>query len=222
VSIGLNVSNLLNGVNGMARHAVLLCLLLLAACVSETTTRRTGQFPWKEPADEQEPAPAPPRTSGKGVVELPQELLEKLMQFMNTQKFIVADRIEVDASRIPFQAAMVPVNDPAYVESVEISNPGHRVIGQLHRKREPTGTTPRDFPKLRIGDGIDLVASREIQVRSFLEVNENRPVFLRIRGIGHAVFQNPMTGERIERDAITMTAEVVRAAGGLRYRESVR
>ena len=73
--------------------------------------------------------------------------------------------------------------------------------------RRVTGVTKRKFkPNIQ-------------KVRAI--VDRNRPVFLRIQGIGHAVYRDEETGRRLEKDAIAIRAEVVKGRNGLEFRSNV-
>lgn len=194
---------------------------LLVACVTETTTigGPGSSYQREEPGNTR---PEPQEKSDPGeMVSIPPEVMKELIAFVNRKHFVVADRIEVDASRVPFQSAMVPVNDQRYVQTVEMGNVAKNAVGMLIRSKAKHPLVERDFPKLRVGDGMDLVANREIHVRTYNEVNRDRPVFIRIQGIGHAVYRDEASGKRIEKDAIAIRAEVVRGKNGLEFRSKI-
>jgi hypothetical protein len=194
--------------------------LLLAACVTETTTRRVDNTPPRNANAK----PSRNDTSGRGkdeTIKLPPEIMEELIQFVNRKHFLLADRIEVDASRVPFQSAMVPVNDARYVETIEMANTRENARGMLIRSRSQRPLVERDFPRVRIGDGMQLVSTKEIRVRTYNDIEKRRPVFLRIQGIGHAVYRDETTGRRIEKDAIAIRAEVVAGSDGLKFSSKV-
>jgi hypothetical protein len=172
------------------------------------------------PASEEREERVEPAAAGD-VVAVPDAVVRELMAFVNRRHFLLADRIEVDASRIPFQAAMVPVADPSYVDSVELGNEDAKAVGLLIRSRSVVPMVERDFPRLRCGDGMDLVAVREIAVRTWNEVRNDRPVFITIRGVGHAVYRDEASGRQIRKDAISLVAEAVPGRGGLELRTSV-
>ncbi len=199
-------------------------LLLLTACASE---RGRTRLTWRDepgPAGSAdapgEPRPASSSRGEGGVVRIPEEVMRDLMAFVNTQKVLIADRIEVDASRIPFQMALVPVFDPDYVQRVEVAVPGVNAKGLLLRTRARVPSVERDFPRLRLGDGIDLVATREIRTRTYSEVDRTRPVFLKIQARGHVVYRDE-SGRRIERDSLVLEASAVLRGETMVFRRSI-
>jgi hypothetical protein len=208
-------------------HLGLAVVLVLTACVSETETRKTGNFAFKPPPKKggngaaSEPREAAP-TGHKGVVTVPNDVLEELMDFVNRERVLIADRIEVDASRIPFQVAMVPMGNEKYVDTVELAVPEKRVSGILMRpKGERRAMVVSEFPRVRMGDGMELIAGLEIQVRLYTEVDPARPMFIRIQGVGNASYRDSKTGERVRRDSVILTAEVVDTPSGPEYRQRV-
>jgi hypothetical protein len=200
-------------------------LLLSGACVSETTYRGEPNRPIDEPtrvppANQVEKNDPPAK---EDIISLPKEVMAQIIGFVNQKQWMMADKIEIDMSRIPFQASMVPVNDDNYVESVEVSNPKQRAVGMLMRTRAKVPSVERDFPRLRLGDGTDLVANREIQVRIFNRIEDRtRPVWIKIVGTGHASYRDDETGREIKGDSVTMRAEVIHGPKGPVFRESIR
>jgi hypothetical protein len=197
---------------------VLVLSLVSGACASSDPAPR---LTWKDGADapspQAEPDPAPrPRKPGR-TISIPKEVMDQVSSFVNTQRFLVADHIEMDASRVPFQMAIVPVSDPDYVERVDLAVPKTGASGVLLRTRVIPPLVERDFPRVRLGEGMELVATREIQVRTHRRVNEDRPVYIIIRARGHAVYQDEL-GHRMERDSITLRAEAVKTPRGLEFR----
>ena len=226
----------------LLRSLLLVPVLVAGGCVTETTTH--GPLVWVDHvsygngmevagpqippgADEaEEPAetPPPPRRppDPDRVVRISEKTLGELMAIINRPQCMIADRIEVEASQIPFKPAFVPVADPAYVESVQTKGPEGKPNGLLMRSRMEDQMVERDCPRLRVGDGIDLIASREIRVRYHSKVEKSRPVFLRIVALGRAVHRDVETGKRIEGDAITLFADLVEGPDGLVLRHRIR
>jgi hypothetical protein len=189
--------------------AVLLAVAFLDACAS--SEKNDQNLVWKgnrpeSPADRDSDRKS---SGGTRVVTIPKDVMDQVMGFVNRPQCMIADRIEVDASRIPFQVAMVSLADPDYVQTVQLAAPKLKATGLLLRTLTEQPMVERDFARLRLGDGIDLVAGKEIQARTFSEVDPKRPAFLRIRGLGHAVYRDDENGTRLERDAITVEALVV-------------
>jgi hypothetical protein len=205
----------------------LVAALALVACVSETQTRKTGNFAFKPPPKEgtgqpAAAAPKPPPTGHKGTISVPNEVLDELKAFVDRERVILADRIEVDASRIPFQRFMVPMADGIYVEQIEVVATRERAAGMIIRpKGGRRAMVAREFPRLRLGNGIELVAGKEILVRLYTEVEPGRPMFVKITGIGNAVYRDPETGERLSQDSVQMVAEVVDGPSGPKFRQRV-
>ncbi|MCU0724807.1 MAG: hypothetical protein MUE73_03300 [Planctomycetes bacterium] len=201
------------------RLVIVLVFLSAAGCASdrpgaESLTWRASTPPPASPAREE---------TGPGeTVHVPDAVLRELIGFVNRPQFLIADRIEVDASRIPFQAAMVPVADPGYVETVELSAAKINAVGILIRSLNPVPMVDRDFPRLRVGDGTDLVAVKEITVRTYNEVDGARPLFIAVRGLGHAIYRDESSGRELRRDSVTLTAEAVPGPGGLSLRTSIK
>jgi hypothetical protein len=205
----------------MRRILLPVLTLLLVACVTETTTVRTPNTPPRNAKAKPSPS-VPAESNGKDEkIKLPPEIMKQLIAFVNRTQLLLADRIEVDVSRVPFQSAMIPVNDVRFVETVEMANTYENATGMLIRARSKRPLVERDFPRLRIGDGLELVANREIRVRTYSDIDRKRPVYLKIQGVGHAVYRDETTGKRIEKDAIAIRAEVVEGPDGLIFRSKV-
>jgi hypothetical protein len=221
MSTEMNTSRFLNiaGDTPMRRILLPVVCLLFAACVTETTTVG-GPPPRNERPAEEAPPPKKERDPGE-TVKLPPEVMKELIGFVNRKHFLLADLIEVDASRVPFQSAMVPVNDDRYVESVEMGNVEENAVGMLLRSRTKRPMVSRDRPTLQVGDGLMLVAATEIMVRTYNKVDRKRPVFLLIQGIGHAVYRDEATGKRTEKDAIAIRAEVITGKDGYEFRSKI-
>lgn len=206
----------------------LAAVLALAACVSETQTRKTGNFAFKPPPQEgpgqgqRAAAPKAPPTGHKGMISVPNEVFDELKSFVDRERVILADRIEVDASRIPFQRFMVPMADGIYVEQIEVVATRERAAGMIIRpKGGRRAMVAREFPRLRLGNGTELVAGKEILVRLYTEVDPGRPMFVKITGVGNAVYREPQSGERLEQDSVQMVAEVVDGPAGPKFRQRV-
>jgi len=196
--------------------------LLLAACVTETTTVRPSNTPPRN-AKAKPSESVPAGNAGKDEkIKLPPEVMDKIIAFVNQKHFLLADRVEIDISRVPFQSAMIPVNDARYVETVEMANTYENATGMLIRARSKRPRLERDFARVRIGDGLELVSGKEIRVRTYSDIDKKRPVFLKIQGIGHAVYRDETNGRRIEKDAIVLSAEVVDGPEGFTFRSKIR
>ncbi|MHC4859169.1 MAG: hypothetical protein ACYTDY_03655 [Planctomycetota bacterium] len=213
----------MNGMNA-TKHlaaATLLAAALLACCASPDGNGR--KLVWN--GGESDPPPADNSRKkgpeGDRIVKIPEAVMDQVRGFVNRPQIFIADRIEVDASRIPFQVAMVPLADPEYVQTIELAAPRLKATGFLLRCLVDQPMVERDYARLRVGDGIDLVASREIQLRTYSEVDPKRPAFLRIRALGHAVYKDEEEGRRLERDAITLDAAVISVSEGMKFRKRV-
>jgi len=198
---------------------LLLTALLIAACVTETRS------PYGDSARDRSSGGEDRGRESRGdpgeTVSLPHDVLKAIEEFVNRSHFLIADRIEVDATRIPFQAEMVLVNDNRYVETVELGNVRQKAMGFLLRARSQRPLLERERPRIRFGDGMELVAMREIQVRTYNAVDPERPVYIRIQGVGHAVYRDEESGRRIEKDAIAIRGEVVPGRDGLVFRQVI-
>lgn len=222
---------------------VLLCLPFAASCVSEEKPKPalvwvdevshgpTGnQVPGMPPAgpDGEQGAegdPTPPETARLDdpdkIVRVPQRVLDELLAFINRPQVLLANRIVVDATRIPFKPTIIPIADPAYVETTETGSPtGNDHVIEM-RSRQAVPMVERDRPRVRVGEGIDLLADALIQVRYHRRVSQQRPVYLRMRALGNAVYRDEETGRRLEKDAITFVVELVPGPDGLVLSHSV-
>jgi hypothetical protein len=110
---------------------------------------------------------------------------------------------------------------PSSMMKQELDLKTQKATGFLLRSRLAQPYLERDFPRLRIGDGIDLGAVREIAVRSHTKVTRRKPIFLMIRGQGHAVYSDAESGRRLERDTITLLTEVIASGDGYRVQHRV-
>lgn len=211
--------------------SALAAAVLAPACVTETV--KPSPLAWRDGAStgrESEPGSAsrvepPPREDRRResdeIVTIPSEVMAELMASVNRLQGIVAERIEVDASRIPFQMALVPIAHPDSVETVEVAAPELKATGIVMRALAEVPLVETDYCRLRVGDGMDLVAGREIVVRTYNEVDPRRPAFLVIRATGHAVHRDGESGARREGERITMALEIVRRDGRLVFRSSL-
>lgn len=214
----------------ISKHLMFIVLVLtgggLLSCVTET--RETGALAWVEKAAENQEkeaaaaaAPVRPKTppAADKIISIPEEQMREIMAFVNKEQFLIADRVEIDASRVPFQVAMVTVVDPGYVEKVELVSQRDMTSNIILRARSAKPFVERDFPRVRVGDGIDLVAGREIRMRTHSRVDRARPVFLHVRGTGHAVYKDGTTGQRLEKETgtILVAIELVETSPG-KYR----
>jgi hypothetical protein len=215
----------MNTVLRIAVPALIAGAALLAACASGSGSG-AGNLVWKEgsaPATSPGPAPEHRSSGGSGkTVTVPQDVLDELEAFFGKPQFLLAQRIEVDASRIPFRAAMVPVSDPNYVAEAEVVSQELKATGFLLRSRSPTPMVERDYPRVRVYHGLDLAAAREIQARAYSVVEESRPIFLRAVGMGDAVYRDETTGRELRQDVIVLEAEVVSGPAGYEFRQRIR
>ena len=206
-----------------------LLLALIAVCFAACATEQGGQTPlvWKDKSDSSggdysggdtgpaaPPEEAAPGSGSSEKVTVEHEVIEELMAILNAKQVITGDLVEIDASIVPFQIAVVPVADPAYVEKTDISSKERKTQGLRLRSRIARPTLMRDFPHVRMGDGIDVMGTREIRVNLYMKVTRQRPMFLRIRGTGHASYFNSETGQRIEAEQVTLYTEVVLKGDG--------
>ncbi len=199
---------------------VLLLLASLTACASEQPNRpplvwKDGAQPGGQNTGSASPsAPPPTRTGPDEKVTVEHATVEALLDIINREQFILAEVIQVDASIVPFQIAMVSVADPAYVSRTVMNSAEKKTQGFRLRSRIAHPYLERDCPRLRIGDGIDLMASKELRVNTHLNVTRQRPMFLVIRGMGNAVYRDVESGTRLERNQITLHIEVILRGDG--------
>lgn len=213
----------MNAASRLLAGTLLLALLIAAGCAGGSGS---SNLVWHDAGglEDAPQGPGPgsgPREPGKTVT-VPQDVLDEMDAFFSRPQFLLAERIEIDASRIPFRAATVPVCDHSYVSEVEVAAPDLKATGFLLRSLSPAPMVDRDFPRVRIYQGLDLVAAREIQARIYSRVQERRPIFLRVVAIGDAVYRDETTGRELRQEAITLSADVVEAAGGYEFRQAVR
>jgi hypothetical protein len=217
------------------RQVVLACALLgvfvAASCTSTQPEQNSPSLVWKEGTKEQPatgaaPAVRPASSSSSAsegrVLTIPEDVMKEIMAFVNREQFILADRIDVDASRIPFKVAMVRLADIRYVEEIESASVSEKIQAVTLRSRVKRPAVEKDFPRLRIGDGIDLVAGREIQARTYTKIDEKRPIFLNIVARGHAVYQDVASGRRLEQDVIRISFTATNRDGELVLSEVIR
>jgi len=202
------------------RLLLLALIMLFAACASGQGNQTPLTWTDKSEPDGGDTGPAappedPPKRSGPvEKVTVEHAIIEELLTIMNTQQIITADLVEIDASLVPFQIAVVSVADPAYVEKTDISSKKRKTQGFRLRSRIERPALQRDFPHVRLGDGIDAIAAREVRVNLYMKVTRERPMFLRIRATGNAVYADVKSGNRIARDQITIYTEVVLKGDG--------
>ncbi len=206
--------------NGKLWTVLVLLLALTTACASEQPNR--PQLVWKDgeqsggqnTASGAPSSATPARTGTNEKVTVEHAAVEDLLKIINREQFIVADAIQVDASLVPFQIAIVSVVDPLFVTRTIVNSAERKTQGFVLRAKNPKPYMEREFPQIRLGDGIVLMASRELSVNMHLKVTRQRPMFLVIRATGNAVYTDVESGTRLERDQITLYAEVTRRGDG--------
>jgi hypothetical protein len=200
----------------MRREWTLLLGLAAAACSSAGTDA---------------PAPEPPaaeeRSDPRNRVSIPADVAAQLDAWMADEATLIADVIEVDATRIPF-AAHVAIEasretDSAgkrLVERTETSDPATGAQVLTLKNRSGFTTTIETLPRMRLGGGRQFIATDTLVLRYVPSPGTDRPVTFSAVGKGRARLVGGTPPRRIVGDAITVAAEISRAAAGYAFRST--
>jgi hypothetical protein len=184
---------------------------ILAACDS---TPRQGE----KPAAEVENADS-------GSVVVPQQCLEQLGDFVNRKQLVLADRVVIDATSKPFFGSVTVTVDPQVVEKTEAVDAPNRL--NLIRLRNISDQTNLEsvLPKIRVGDGLEIVATKEILLRFHNRISSSRPLYFQLRAQGDVLYMDSHAPSEVRREGpegeLGIRLEVVQVKKGMMYREAV-
>ena len=183
--------------------AVLLCCLALTACAGNPEPARSGgsDDAYARIVGEAEPGRAPgatsagvPRPSTDGpagrTVTLPRESIAQLDAFLATPRTVLGNRVEISMSRRPFLAQFM-VSSPIRGGSVardEVKDPDLGLLTITLENRSGTRTVLADMPRVRLGEGLEIVAVDQLVIRVWDRTEESLPVFLEVTGLGDSLY----------------------------------
>ncbi len=155
------------------------------------------------------------------VITVPPEASEQLHAFVNRRATLIADRIEVDASRTGFLAASSIVITPDAVERTEEEDAARGITTITLRRRADVPMTENALPKVRFGDGLEFMAFDSVTVRYRAQQNAERPIWLIAVGTGqqaaYAVDGEP--SRSLKGSVVTISGELFRDGAGYRFEE---
>jgi hypothetical protein len=160
--------------------AVLLLIALLAAC--DGTPKRPDDPGRSSEKD---------RTEKPEKVVVPRACVDRMNEYVARKMMVLADEIAIDASSDPFFGAIVVTADPRVVERTEAVDAESKTTVIRLRNRTPGSLMERDLPQIRVGDGLGVIATREILIRFHNRVLPGRPMYFDLLARGNVVFEDP-------------------------------
>ncbi|MCP3861318.1 MAG: hypothetical protein GY704_16825, partial [Phycisphaeraceae bacterium] len=121
--------------------------------------------------------PDEPKTGEDETVTVPRQCVDQIGEFFNRDQLLLADYVTIDASADPFFAASTTVVDDRVVEKIEAVDEAKKLTIIRYRNRTGRTNFEGDMPQVRFGDGLLVVATREITIRFHKRVNASRPIF---------------------------------------------
>jgi hypothetical protein len=148
--------------------------------------------------------------------------VEQVEEFVGREQLLLADRVEIDASADPFFATTAVVADPEAVEKLEAVDADKRISILRLRNRTGQENIESVLPKIRVGGGFLVVATKEILVRFHQTVRAPRPIFLDISARGRVVYRDTHAPEPVRADGLGLTIEVREEGEGYMFASRLR
>lgn len=214
----------------------LLSAVVLVGCAGGTEPARSGDGDdaYARMVGEAEPARAPsgsavgvPRPTGAAstgrTVTLPRESIAQLDTFLATPRTVLGNRVEISMSRRPFLAQFM-VTSPIRGGSVardEVKDPDLGLLTITLENRSGTRTVLADMPRVRLGEGLEVVAVDQLVIRVWDRTEESLPVFLEVTGLGDSLYVEEGPPVVRQRGAQTeVSARISREGGTYRFDEA--
>jgi hypothetical protein len=151
-------------------------------------------------------------------VVVPQPTMLRLMEFVNEERLLLADEIVIDASADPFFMAVTTSVDPSAVEKIEAINPEDRVSYVKLTNRTGLTTAENLLPRITVGDGWRVVATKSILIRFHNRVSAPRPVFFDLKAKGGVLYYATHAGHKKRGEAAAIKLEIVEDGTGYLFR----
>jgi hypothetical protein len=162
------------------------------------------------------------------VVNIGPQATEALNRFLNEESLLLADTVQVDASRKPFLALMsysqsrnaTRLPDGSWGPAVNIteSMDGDRGILTFTFENMTGSTGHMDsLPRVRFGDGFEVYGTKRLVVRFLTRQTEDRPIHFRASAVGAAVYRRTASDERHEGANLRLEAETLRSGASYRF-----
>ena len=199
----------------MVRRAWPVVVLVAAGCGSTEASR------------------APDRSSGvvgaddADRVVIPPEVMSQLEAWMAREVTLIADVIEIDATRLPFasQIATEATRETdsegrRLVERKETIDFATRIATLTLTNRSGFKTTIETMPRIRLGGGRQFIATDHLVVRYVPIEGSSHPVSLTVVAKGKVRLVEASPERRVAGSTIVLRADVVTGPGGYEFRDA--
>lgn len=168
------------------------------------------------------PGPAVGAPTGRTVT-LPRESVRQLDEFLATPRTVLGNRVEISMSRRPFLGQFM-VTSPIRGGSVardEVKDPDLGLLTITLENRSGTRTVLGDMPRVRLGEGLEVVAVDQLVIRVWDRTEESLPVFLEVTGLGDSLYVEEGPPVIRQRGAhAEVSARISREGAGYRFDEA--
>jgi hypothetical protein len=189
------------------RGVVPILLLALAVAACESTPKRSdGQK--KPAADAKDEKPVR--------IMVPRQCVRQLNEYVGRKMMVLADRIEIDASSDPFFGTIVMTADPRVIEKTQAVDAGG-MVSMIRLRNRSNSLLERDLPQIRVGDGLGVIATREIIIRFHNKVTPARPMYFDLIATGSVVFDDPTYAVRNKSQHLSMRLSVGKVDDGYMF-----
>jgi len=148
---------------------------------------------------------------------VPTLCVEQVQEFFGREQLLLADRVVIDASADPFFATTAVVADPSAVKKTEAVDAANRISILRLENRSGQTTIESALPKVRIGGGFQVVATREILVRFHQTVRAARPIFLDVSADGDVLYSDTHSTTPVRAENLGLAVEVRREGEGYMF-----
>lgn len=175
---------------------------LLSACASDEAARAGGSAPGDyaravEAAGAPErstptagPTGAAPRAPAGRSVVLPKTSVEQLEAFLDEPRTVLGNQVEISMSRRPFLARFMvtsPIRGGAVARD-EVKDASLGLLTITLENVSGTRTVLGNMPRVRLGDGLEVVAVDKLVIRVWDRTEESLPVFLEVTALGDVLY----------------------------------
>ena len=199
----------------MRRAWTVLVVFLVSACGSSSSARSP------------EPQRAPDRAPDAGRVSISPEVNAQLTDWMGENVTVIADVIEIDATRVPFSSEIATQatreTDSAgrrIVERLESADPATGVSSLTLTNRSGFTTTIETLPRMNLGGGRQFIARDRLVIRYVPIEGVDRPVSLTATATGDARLIAVAPDRRVTGASIVLRAHIAKGAGGYEFRSA--
>lgn len=199
----------------LAAAAALAAAGALGGCMRGARTARAGSFgdgvPLADPAARTAP-PQPRMPAAPGTVSLTDADLSPVDAYVSTRRWVVADEVEVIASREYFVQALMIASSVGRVRREEAEDAGGATV-TLTFVGDPGEVDVTTAPRVMIGTGLNVSARKRIRVHFTKTTDPSMPVRLQVTARGLA---STGVADRVARKAeqIVLGGVLARAPDG--------